>query len=181
MNQNKIDPIEEILKTYSLVSGREEEILWSAVLKTTPGDSLLDPGKANRFLERFPVEKPFGDMLLEAVAGKQTSIDRLSEEISLSKSSLEKVLSHAELPNIIPIKKMKALLHVLQIPITRAVESMKASMERFNMKGPFAPFSGVVMGRSRRKYFSVPNANRSKESLKRGLKAYINRLLEEER
>lgn len=181
MNQNKIDPIEKILKTYSLVSDRKEEILWAAVLKTTPEDSLLDPEKTDRFLERFPVEKPFGDMLLEAVASKQTNIDRLSEEISISKNMLEKVLSHAELPNIIPVKKMKALLHVLHIPITRAVESMKASMERFNMKGPFTPFSGVVMGRNRRKPFSVPNANRSKESLIRGLKAYIRRLLEEER
>lgn len=181
MNQNKIDPIEEILKTYSLVSDRKEEILWAAVLKTTPEDSLYNTEKVNRFLERFPVEKPFGDMLVEAMSSKQTNIDSLSEEISITKGILEKLLSHAALPNIIPIKKMKALLHVLDIPITRAVESMKASMERFNMKDPFTPISGVVMGRSWRRPFSVPNANRSKESLKRGLKAYINRLLEEDR
>jgi hypothetical protein len=180
MKQNKMDAIETILKTYSVVSVKEDEILWSALLKNTPGDVLENSEKANRFLERFYSEKSFEEILLEAISNKQTDAAKLSEEVSISKSILEKVLNNAALPNIIPIKKMKSLLHVLHIPIARAVQGIRESMTRFNIEDSFVSLSSVAMSRSSKKPFDIAKTSISGESLKRGLEAYIKRLLDED-
>ncbi|NIM85057.1 MAG: hypothetical protein GTN82_43045 [Candidatus Aminicenantes bacterium] len=181
MKENKVDAIETILKTYSVVSEKEDEILWLALMKIPPGDVLENSEKANLFLEQFYSEKSFDKILVEAISNELTNIDKLSEEIAISKSILEKVLNHAALPNIIPIKKMKALLHLLHIPITRAVQGIRASMGRFNVEDSFVSFSSVAMSRSRRKPFDIASASTSRESLKRGLEAYIKRLTDEDK
>jgi hypothetical protein len=173
--------IEEILKVYSLVSDREDETLRTAVLKLIPEMSQGDLAKADRFLERFSEEKPFGDILLKALSSKHTNLDTLSDEIGLSRNILEKILNRTELPNIIPIKKMKNLLQQFHIPTARAIDSIRVSMNRFSTGIP--PITAPTMAVSRHKRTTLPatQKNRSKESLKRGVEAYIKRLLDEEK
>ncbi len=180
MTQTTAVPVESILKTYSIDSEQGAEILFPAVLKLTSDATPVESEKLNRFLERFPAEKPFGDILGEAISARQTSIDRLSGEASISRNLLDQVLNNLELPNIIPIKKMKMLLSILHIPPGRAVESMRASLSRLNLENSFMPLPTVAVGRNRKRNINFASHEISREALKRRLNAYINRLSQEE-
>jgi hypothetical protein len=180
-NKNNVTPIEAILRTYSIVSDREDDILCEAVLKNISGDVWVNPEKERHLLERFSEEKPFGDMIAEAMSNKQINMDTLSGEISISKNILKKVRNDTSLPNIIPVKKMKTLLQILNIPIERAVESIRTSLNRFNAEASFVPTAGTAMSRGRKRPFIIANTGRSKEGLKRGIDAYIKRLMDEEK
>ena len=180
MSQTNAVPVESILKTYSIDSEQGAEILFPAVLKLTADDAPVGSEKLNRFLDRFPAEKPFGDILGEAISIRQTSIDRLSEEASISRDLLARVLDNLELPNIIPIKKMKMLLNILHIPLSRAAESMRASLNRLKVENLFKPLSNVAVGRNRKRNISFESHEISRQALKRRLDAYINRLCREE-
>lgn len=181
MNQTNSASVENILKTYSIDSEQGAELLFPAVLKLRPDDAPINPEKLNRFLERFPAEKPFGDILEEAISTRRSSIDRLSGETSISRNLLDQVINHLELPNIIPIKKMKVLLNILHIPLGQAVESMRASLNRLSMEDSFMPLSSAAVGRTRKRDLRFVSSERSREALKRRLDAYINRLSQEKR
>lgn len=179
MSQTNTPSVENILKAYSIDSEQGAEILFPAVLKLTADDAPVGSEKLSRFLERFPAEKPFGDILGEAISACQTNIDRLSGEASISKNLLDQVLNNLELPNIIPIKKMKMLLSILHIPLGQAVESMRASLNRLKVENSFMPLSNVAVGRNRKRNISFESHEISREALKRRLDAYINRLSQE--
>jgi hypothetical protein len=180
MSQTNTASVENILKTYSIGSEQGAEIILPAVLKLTADDAPVKTEKLNAFLERFPAEKPFGDILDEAMSAFRTDIDRLSGEASISRNLLDQVINNLELPNIIPVKKMKVLLNILHIPLGKAVESMRASFNRFNVGNSFMPLSNTAVGRSRKRTLNIKGSERSREALKRGLDAYINRLSAEE-
>jgi hypothetical protein len=181
MNQTNSASVENILKNYSIDSELGAEILFPAVLKLTPDDVPIKPGKLSQLLERFPTERPFGDILEEAISARRMSIDRLSGETSISRNLLDQVLKHLELPNIIPVKKMNVLLNILHIPLKLAVESMWASLSRLNMEKSPMPLSGLAVGRTRKRDLNFVSSDKSREALKRGLEAYINRLSQEKR
>ena len=181
MNQANSASVEDILKNYSIDSEQGAEILFPAVLKLTPDDVPTKPEKLNQLLERFPAERPFGDILKEAISAQRMSIDRLSGETSISSNLLDQVLNHLELPNIIPVKKMNVLLNILHIPLKRAVESMWASLNRLNMEKLPMTLPGLAVGRTRKRDLNFVSSDRSREALKRRLEAYINRLSQEKR
>ena len=181
MNQRNSASVEDLLKTYSLESEKGAEILLPALLKLKSDDVARRPEKLSRLLERFPAVRPFGDILEEAISKYQTSINRLSEDISISRNLLDQVLNHIELPNIIPVKKMKLLLNRLHIPFKLAVESMRASLNRLKPEGAFIPLSYAATGRTRKRDLNFLSSVRSREALKRRLEAYIDRLAQEEK
>ncbi|UCH92582.1 MAG: hypothetical protein JSV88_20110 [Candidatus Aminicenantes bacterium] len=181
MNQTNSASVENILKAYSIDSDQGAEILFPAVLKLTWDDAPIKSEKLSRFLERFPAERPFGDILEEAISAHRTSIDRLSGDTSISRNLLDQVLNHLELPNIIPVKKMNVLLKILHIPLKLAVESMRASLNRLNVEKSLMPLSGLAAGRTRKRDLNFLSSERSREALKRRLEAYINRLSQEKR
>lgn len=167
------------MKNYSIGSEQVAEILFPAVLKLTSDDVPIKPEKSRQLLERFPTERPFGDIMEEAISARRMSIDRLSGETSISMNLLDQVLKHLELPNIIPVKKMNMLLNILHIPLKLAVESMWASLNRLNVEKSPMTLSGLAVGRTRKRDLNFVNPDRSREALKRGLEAYINRLSQE--
>lgn len=177
MNQINSASVENILKNYSIDSEQGAEILFPAVLKLTSDDVPIKPEKLSQLIERFPAERPFGDILEEAISVRQISIDRLSGETSISRNLLDQVLKHLELPNIIPVKRMNMLLNILHIPLKQAIESMWASLNRLNVEK--SPISALAVGRTRKRYLNFANSDRSREALKRRLEAYINRLSKE--
>ena len=180
MNQINSASIENILKNYSIDSEQGAEILFPAVLKLTPDDVPIKPEKLTQLLDRFPTERPFGDILEEAISARRMSIDRLSGETSIPVNILDQVLKHLELPNIIPVKKMNVLLKILHIPLKLAAESMWTSLNRLNVEKSPMTLSGLAVGRTRKRYLNFVNPDRSREALKRGLEAYINRLSRED-
>jgi hypothetical protein len=179
MNQINSESVENILKNYSIDSEQGAEILFTALLKLTSDDVPIKAEKSSQLLERFPTERPFGDILEEAISARRMSIDRLSGETSISRNLLDQVLKHLELPNIIPVKKMNVLLNILHIPLKLAVESMRASLNRLNVEKSPMTLSGLAVGRTRKRDLNFVNPDRSREALKRGLEAYINRLTQE--
>lgn len=181
MNQTNSASVENILKNYSIDSEQGAEILFPAVLKLISDDVPIKPEKLSQLLERFPTERPFGDILEEAISARRMSIDRLSGETSISRNLLDQVLKHLELPNIIPVKKMNVLLNILHIPLKLAVESMWASLNRLNVEKSPMTLSGLAVGRTRKRDLNFVSSDRSREALKRGLEAYINRLSQEKR
>jgi hypothetical protein len=180
MSQTSTASVEDILKRYSIDSEQGAEMLFSAVLKLSPDDAPIKPENLSRFLERFPGEKSFGNILEDAISVHRTSIDRLSRETAIPQNLLEKVIHRLELPNIIPVKKMKVLLDILHIPMGRAIESIRASLTRLKPEGFFIPISGAAPGRRRKRDFNLASSERSRESLKRSLEAYIDRLVRED-
>jgi hypothetical protein len=181
MNQTNSASVEDILKSYSIDSEQGAEILFPAVLRLTPDDVPIKPEKSSQLLKRFPSERPFGDILEEAISTQRMSIDRLIGETSISRKLLDQVLKHLELPNIIPVKKMKVLLNILHIPLKLAVESMWASLNRLNIEKSPMTLSSLAAGKTRKRDLNFVSSDRSREALKRGLEAYINRLSQEKR
>jgi hypothetical protein len=179
MNQINSAAVENILKNYSIDSEQGAEILFPAVLKLTAEDVPVKTGKLSQLIERFPTERPFGDILEEAIFARRMSIDRLSGETSISRNLLDQVLKHIELPNIIPVKKMNVLLNILHIPLKIAVESIWASLNRLNVGKSSMTLSSLAPGRTRKRDLNFVGSDRSREALKRRLEAYINRLSRE--
>lgn len=181
MNQTNSASVEDILKNYSIDSEQGAEILFPAVLKLTSDDVPIKPGKLSKLLERFPAERPFGDILEEAISARQMSIDCLSGETSISRNLLDQVLKHLELPYIVPVKKMNVLLNILHIPLKLAIESMWASLNRLNVEKSPMTLTGLAVGRTRKRDLNFVSSDRSREAFKRRLGAYINRLSQEKR
>jgi len=170
---------DDLLRTYSIASESGSEIIFPALMRLSADDVPIKSKKADRLLERFPVESPFGDILQKAISTQGTSITELSEQIKISENLLGQVISHSELPNIMPVKKMKMILDVLHIPLQRAVESMRSSLIRVDLNQAFVPLSVAAQGRSGKRSQFFKSSERSSAALKRRLDAYIERLFQE--
>jgi hypothetical protein len=179
MSEEQRDGIEAILKNYSVVSDREDDWLPGVIMRRKDLEILHNPLKLEQFLGRFLDEKPFGNVALEAISKKKINKDTIIRDTRISEDILEKVLTNTVLPNIIPIKRMISLLRLLQIPLERAVKSLKVSLNRFDVNQSLTPVSNLAMRRNRMVPFNVGRGERSKESLKRDLESYIRRLLRE--
>lgn len=179
MSKNQREGIESLLRTFSVVSDREDNWLPGAIMRVKTEEIHLNPVKLKQFLDRFSNEKAFGDVILEAMSTGKTTKENIVTNACISEEILEKVLTNTLLPNVIPLKKMIYLLNFLHIPLSVAVESLRVSLNRFNVEKSLEAVYGVSMRQKRMAPFRSGTVRRSKEALKRSLEVYIKRLLEE--
>ena len=173
------DEIEAILKSYSIVSDREDDWLSGVIMRTKNQEKLFSPEKLNQFFDRFSDEKPFASVVLEAISNRKLRKDTIIRDTLISEDILEKVLTNSVLPNIIPIKRMISLLRLLQIPLALAVESLRVSLYRHNLDQSLTTDLTVTMRRKKAVPCVIGGMARSRESLKRDIEAYINHLTKE--
>ena len=182
MNDSKTDGLDALLKAYSIISEREDDWLSQAIMKNAEADNaLLDPGKVQALMERFSDAKPFGDLVLQAISQKSMSKDDVNRELDISNEVMEKVLTHTALPNIVPLRKMIALLRYLKIPLALALEGMRISLERFKVEEfpDWVPSPTMRRGKQLLARSTARSEEISRETLRRDLEVYINRLKEE--
>ncbi|MBI4640910.1 MAG: helix-turn-helix transcriptional regulator [Candidatus Tectomicrobia bacterium] len=182
MSGSRTNKLDVLLKAYSIVSEREDAWLSKAILRNAEADDVrFDPEKMQPFMERFSDEKPFGDQILQAISQKNMTKRDVSSELGISEEIIEKVLTNTALPNIVPLRKMIALLRYLKIPLDRAVEGMRVSLDRFGAGDSYdwTPSPAMRRGQHVPSKFGRRSGESSKETLKRGLEAYIKRLTEE--
>lgn len=172
--------IEAIFKSYSVITDREDNWLPSAIMRAENQETSLDRVKLNHFLGRFSDEKPFGSIVLEAITKKKVKKDTIIHDTCISEDILEKILKNSSLPNTLPVKRMISLLKLLKIPLDRAAESIRVSLDRLSFDKSLGPVSSVTMRRRQTGPCIVEHRARSKESLKRDIEAYIKRLMRED-
>jgi hypothetical protein len=183
MSNSRTNELDALLKAYSIISEREDPWLSQAILRNSEADSVrLDPEKVQALMGRFSSKKPFGAQLLQALSRRKLTNRDVSSEVGIPEEIIEKVLANTALPNIVPLRKMTALLRHLQIPLDRAVEGMRVSLDRLGTDVPcdWAPTPAMRRGKQvSSTTFGGRAGESSKEALKRGLEAYIKRLTEE--
>jgi len=180
MNNRKTENFETALRAKSLVSEFESGLVWELLSLDSTGDELDLSRQEELFLARFSDEGAFAEVIQDAMATQGQDRATLCETLSLPEKILEKVLNFNALPNIIPVKKMNRLLVLLHIPLGKAVNSIRTSLRRFTVDGSaLQPIPAVSMKQNWKYPIPSPNSTQSKESLKRNIEVYIQRLTEE--
>jgi hypothetical protein len=182
MSNSKTYELDALLKAYSIMSEREDSWLSQAILRNREADSVrFDPEKVQTLMGRFSSKKPFGAQLLRALSQRNLTKKDVSSKVGIPEEIIEKVLANTALPNIVPLRKMIALLRYLQISLDQAVEGMWVSLDRLGTDAPcnWAPTPAMRRGKHVSPTFGGKAGESSREALKRGLEAYIKRLTEE--
>lgn len=182
MSNSRKNELDALLKAYSIVSEREDPWLSKAILKNSEADNVrLDPERVQSLMGRFSVEQPFGTQILRAVSQKNMTNADVSSETGIPEETIEKVLTNAAPPNIVPLRKMIGLLRHLQLSLDRAIEGMRVSLERFGTDKSYDRASAPAMRRGKHVGPTPGRKSResSREALKRDLEAYIRRLRQE--
>lgn len=184
MTENKRNGIEALLRAYSVTSDKENDWLSHAIGVMKTEEHHITPEKLGRFLNRFSDEKPFGDVLSEKFSIQKTKKETIIQNLGILKDILEKVITNAVLPNVIPLRKMISLLDALHISLPLAIESFRVSLNRFKPEEPLTAGLSITM---RRQHSASTFSKRINEglieqaALRRDLETYIKRLLEEDK
>lgn len=181
MAENKNDGIDALVKAYSVISDRESDWLSGAVMKMKQEGPSLNQERVRELLNRFSDNKPFGDLVLEAISAKKIAKEAIVQDLNISQDIFEKVLANMVLPNIIPLRKMISLLNFLNISISCAIESFKVSLNRFTSDQLLSSAPGIAMRRNQALVYHKDTAEDHGETLKRSMDIYIKRLLDEGR
>lgn len=182
MSNSRTNELDALLKAYSIMSEREDPWLSQAILSNAEADSVcLDPEKVQALMGRFSFEQPFGAQVLQALSQRNMTNREVSSEIGIPEEIIEKVLANTALPNIVPLRKMIALLRHLEVSLDRAIEGMRVSLDRLGTDNPcdWTLTPAMRRGKHVSPTFGERAGESSKEALKRGLEAYFKRLREE--
>lgn len=180
MSKQTLEPLHIIVRKHTLFSDSDGNTIREAFAFENKETMPMGSAKTRDFLERFSdeKEKPFGDIVNEAIASKGTTVETIGGELSIPGGVLEKIIDHQAFPDVLPIRKMRNLIGRLNISVSRAVKGFWATLELFAHPPGDGDYTVPQARRYGRKAFHMDTSRRSYEQIKRGLEDYTECLLE---